>query len=351
MTRQYWAICALGLSSILTGCGSVLYSGSNAPVYPNPSAKTGGQSYPPPLTDTTQVSGSIERPSGDNVAVINSQNDPYGNAAALPQRPDYVNQSSGGYSPNNTTQPFPAQQPQVTTNGQSFPANVNTSNQTTAVPATLPPPSSIPNAPTQAQVNAQTDPRIREASDVLGQSNQPANTSLPQQTAPVAVSRPSSVTAKPPANIPNATQAKNQASAQPARTTQPVSTPLPANTSAPTPTAPTAKAVPAAPQSATKALLQEARDNVAAGKYEQAALALERAHRIEPGNAKILYDIAQIRYAQGKYRQAESFASKAANYSKSNVLSKKIWRLLSNARKVLGNETGAAVAAKKAATF
>ncbi len=89
------------------------------------------------------------------------------------------------------------------------------------------------------------------------------------------------------------------------------------------------KTNPATPQSATKSLLQEARSAVAAGNYDKAASALERAHRIEPGNAKILYDIAQIRYAQGNYVQAQSFAS----------------------RKALGNASGAASAAQKAASF
>ncbi|PIE45522.1 MAG: hypothetical protein CSA45_02200 [Gammaproteobacteria bacterium] len=111
------------------------------------------------------------------------------------------------------------------------------------------------------------------------------------------------------------------------------------------------KAKPATTTSATRSLLQEASQAVRVGDYNKAASALERAHRIEPGNAKILYDIAQIRYAQGQYRQAESFASKAANYSKSSVLSKKIWRLLSNSRKALGNASGAAAAAQKAASF
>ncbi|MGY0398888.1 MAG: tetratricopeptide repeat protein [Ostreibacterium sp.] len=113
----------------------------------------------------------------------------------------------------------------------------------------------------------------------------------------------------------------------------------------------TAPARPVTPKTAANSLLQEAGTAVKAGNYEKAASALERAHRIEPGNAKILYDIAQIRYAQGKYRQAESFAGKAANYSSSSFLSKKIWSLLSNARKALGNTTGAEAAAKKANTF
>ena len=111
------------------------------------------------------------------------------------------------------------------------------------------------------------------------------------------------------------------------------------------------KANPITEKSATKALLQEAKDSLSEGNYDKAVSALERAHRIEPRNAKILYDISQIRYAQGKYRQAESFSSKAASYSSTNNLSKKIWNLLSDSRRALGNITGAEAAANRADNF
>ncbi len=103
--------------------------------------------------------------------------------------------------------------------------------------------------------------------------------------------------------------------------------------------------------SATEALLEEARKAVASNDLDKAASALERAHRITPKDAKILYDIAQIRYAQGKYTQAESFASKAATYAKSPSLSKKIWQKLSQTRQAMGNTTGAKTAAAKAASY
>lgn len=181
-----------------------------------------------------------------------------------------------------------------------------------------------------AKAAAANDPRIKEASQVL------ANTTTTEQSvSPIAgqTARPNTVT---PADAQQAVaNTANTATATQAATTVAAATPP----------------KPATAQSATKSLLQEARTSVAAGNYDKAASALERAHRIEPSNAKILYDIAQIRYAQGKYRQAESFASKAANYTKSPVLSKKIWTMLANSRKALGNSTGAAAAAQKAANF
>lgn len=108
---------------------------------------------------------------------------------------------------------------------------------------------------------------------------------------------------------------------------------------------------PKRPENAAQSLIMDARDAVATGNYEKAASSLERAHNIEPKNAKILYDIAQIRYAQGKYVQSESFASKAAGLSAENSLSKKIWTLLANSRKALGNQTGAQLAQQKADSF
>ncbi len=121
------------------------------------------------------------------------------------------------------------------------------------------------------------------------------------------------------------------------------------NTEAAVVTAPSPE--PKRPENAAQSLIMDARDAVAAGNYEKAASSLERAHSIEPKNAKILYDIAQIRYAQGKYVQSESFASKAAGLSSDNTLSKKIWTLLANSRKALGNQTGAQLAQQKANSF
>lgn len=103
--------------------------------------------------------------------------------------------------------------------------------------------------------------------------------------------------------------------------------------------------------SATTALLEEAHQAVSTGNYDKAASALERAHRIEPKNGKILFDIAQIRYAQGEYRQAASFASRAIDSSNDKNLLKKTWSLLANARQALGDNSGADLARKKAASF
>ncbi len=102
---------------------------------------------------------------------------------------------------------------------------------------------------------------------------------------------------------------------------------------------------------AISTLYAETQKHIKAGNLSAASASMERANRIEPRNSGILFNIAKIKKAQENYKQAESFASKAAAYSKSKSLSKKIWNFLSVVRKQLGQNTAAASAAKKAASF
>lgn len=370
---SYFSLLAVVLG--LSGCSNMLYSDTNAPVYSSTSAKSRGTpsvlntsvtplpsshrgTYPRPAnTASVPTTQSIEKPVRPNrgMAVNTSQNNPYGTrpvattVTTLPQPPTAV----------------------------TYPANrVPTTNNT--VTTTTAPTAALPTA-TNPTISS-NDPRIKEGSAVLasqqaGQTTVSGATNAASIETPAAVAtatRPSAVTqaaknrvqqtAKTTMNqttskATNAAESANTATKQVSRVTptkpaatQPEASVKPAKPVAKAPAEP-AKTSPAKTPTATTALLQEARVAVAAGSYDKAASALERAHRIEPGNAKILYDIAQIRYAQGKYRQAESFASKAANYSGSKILSKKIWNLLSNSRRALGNASGAESAAKKAATF
>lgn len=286
MHKRLLRVTVLSLSLTLTGCDSMLYSDTLAPVF---SSKNPQRQMPPP---TVQTPKAIENPNSSmGVVVQQAENNPYANAPARPA--DMTNTTSVG-------------------------------RHSAAAPATV-------------DAGNTNNPRVQEGTEVLAsQTNSTAVAQRPGST----VSQQAVSTAT------EATKATNPPSSQTATTETSTAT-----GSASTATASTAKAKPATPQTATRALLQEARSAVSAGNYDKAASALERAHRIEPGNAKILYDIAQIRYAQGKYRQAASFASKAATYSSSPTLSKKVWTLLSNARKQLGNSTGAAAAAQKAASF
>jgi len=73
---------------------------------------------------------------------------------------------------------------------------------------------------------------------------------------------------------------------------------------------------PAAPakeegETAVSALLKKASGSLGKGDLDGAAAYLENAQRLDPKNSKILYDIANIRYHQGRYKEAESMASRA----------------------------------------
>ena len=83
---------------------------------------------------------------------------------------------------------------------------------------------------------------------------------------------------------------------------------------------------------------------------EAVAAALERALRIEPRNAGIWHDLAQIRLHQGQYQQAESLASKSNNLASGNrALQARNWKLMAVARKASGNTAGAEEAEARAA--
>ncbi len=93
---------------------------------------------------------------------------------------------------------------------------------------------------------------------------------------------------------------------------------------------------------AVVALLDSADKYVKGGELDKAGAALERALRIEPRNAGIWHDLAQIRLHQGQYQQAESLASKSNNLASGNrALQSRNWKLISVARKAGGNTAGA----------
>ncbi|MDO4435723.1 MAG: hypothetical protein Q4B71_04820 [Cardiobacteriaceae bacterium] len=103
--------------------------------------------------------------------------------------------------------------------------------------------------------------------------------------------------------------------------------------------------------SAVSDLLSKASSALGKGDLNAAASHLEAAQRIDSKNPKILYDIANIRYHQKRYREAETYAGRAANLGGENSMSKKSWQLISNARKALGDNQGAVQAAERAARF
>lgn len=303
----------LGATLSLTGCANLLYSDTAAPVYRGTQGRVAsqpvsvGQSVAVGKVVTQQTTTkpaekpvvAIEQPQAPQVVVKDSQNNPY-DTAKVTTRP--MGTKNAELIKEKATEQTTAASVAVDKTTQTMSNSVEKVKDTVNAPVTV-------------------------AQQKVTRTTEQVSQKIKKEVEPV-TQRPSTI-------VREKTQAATNT----------------VNTAASTATAAIAKAKPATPQSATKSLLQEARSAVNSGQYDKAASALERAHRIEPGNAKILYDIAQIRYAQGKYVQAQSFASRAANYSSSASLSKKIWTILAKSREKLGNTSGAAAAAKKAANF
>ena len=104
-------------------------------------------------------------------------------------------------------------------------------------------------------------------------------------------------------------------------------------------------------ETAVSALLKKASSALGKNDLDGAAAYLENAQRLDPKNSKILYDIANIRYHQGRYKEAESMASRAVQTGGNNAMLKKSWSLISNSRNKLGDSQGAVQAATKAASY
>ncbi len=90
---------------------------------------------------------------------------------------------------------------------------------------------------------------------------------------------------------------------------------------APVAPAPTAQApAPAAGNNAVKKLIADANQAVSENRLDKAASALERAVRLEPRNASIWYDLAQIRLHQKNYAAAEQMANKSISFTQNEDL-------------------------------
>ncbi|MGE5757544.1 MAG: tetratricopeptide repeat protein [Sideroxydans sp.] len=98
------------------------------------------------------------------------------------------------------------------------------------------------------------------------------------------------------------------------------------------------------------ALLDRARLDAQAGKREEAGASLERALRIEPRNAWLWNELAQLRLAQGQYAQAITVAQKSISFAgRDRRLQAVNWRVIGNARVAQGDSPGAEQAFKRAA--
>ena len=93
------------------------------------------------------------------------------------------------------------------------------------------------------------------------------------------------------------------------------------------------------------ALLDQARQESAAGRLPAAGASLERALRIEPRNPVLWQQLAQVRLAQGEFPQAENLAAKSNALAPEGWrLRAENWRIIGQARQGRGDQEGAAAA-------
>jgi len=120
---------------------------------------------------------------------------------------------------------------------------------------------------------------------------------------------------------------------------------------APAPATPEEKVAltPVSGNGAVVALADNARADTATGNYTSAAAALERALRIEPRNARLWHELAQLKLKQGDASQAANMAARSNSWAGADkVLRAANWRVIGEAKRALGDETGANAAFDKA---
>lgn len=103
---------------------------------------------------------------------------------------------------------------------------------------------------------------------------------------------------------------------------------------------------------AVMSLLENARNDAASGYYSRAEASLERALRIEPGNAYLWFELGQAALLQGDLREAENFALRADSLAGHNPsLKEDIWRLVAQSRAERGDDDGAQEAVHRANSY
>ncbi len=99
---------------------------------------------------------------------------------------------------------------------------------------------------------------------------------------------------------------------------------------------------PAKTNSAVASLVSIADARVKGGQYDAAANSLERALRYDQKNAELWFRLAEVNLLQHDYAQAESKALKSnALAGGDRSLMAENWRLISKARRLQGDSTGA----------
>lgn len=116
------------------------------------------------------------------------------------------------------------------------------------------------------------------------------------------------------------------------------------------PKEPTFREVPTASvPPAVIALLNEAEDERSSGQLDAAEATLERAIRIQPKNARLWHEMASLRLEQSKPRLALDLARKSNALAAGNrELKRQNWRIIAEAKQLLGDSEGAARALEEA---
>ncbi len=128
-------------------------------------------------------------------------------------------------------------------------------------------------------------------------------------------------------------------------------TPTPAPIEAPAPAASPSHESVVVPKEGKAAgtLLASARQNVRAGQFAKAEMMLERALRLEPRNARLWQEMAQVKYGQKDYDQVVQFCIKSNSLAgKDYGLIKQNWLLMEKAYLKLGKPEKASQARSKA---
>lgn len=119
--------------------------------------------------------------------------------------------------------------------------------------------------------------------------------------------------------------------------------------SPPVAVAPPPKVLPAYPKSADEissqavlSLMKQARSARAAGQFDQASGALERAQRIEPRNYFVWSALGRVYLDKKLYDNAESVAMKSNSLARGNVyVELENWKVIAAARQAQGDAIGA----------
>jgi tetratricopeptide (TPR) repeat protein len=107
------------------------------------------------------------------------------------------------------------------------------------------------------------------------------------------------------------------------------------------------QAAPAPP--AVIALLDAAESERQSGQLDSAVATLERAIKIQPRNARLWHEMAELRLEQSKPRLALDLARKSNSLASGDrALKRKNWRIIAEAKHLLGDPDGAARALEEA---